>query len=365
MPSLVRDKRGIFYIVRSVDGKRKWCSTRTRDRSEAYRVYLKATTRASKEETQQPQKTLSHHVEDYLSHVKANHGVKTYNIYALALRHFVRWTGDVPVEAITPRTIDMFKVKRLETVSPATVNNNLRAVKTFFNCLKRWDLIVKSPAEGSAPIRIVDQVPAYLTIDQLEFLLGTMNDKWLQPIVLFAAMSGARLGEILHLNWNQVDLVNRVALIQSSVSYQVKCGKVRSIPLNETACRVLMVLPSREGLVFRGKRGGPANPNHVSRSFRRAARKAGLDKRLHFHSLRHTFASLLVQSGVSLYHVQKLLGHSSCRVTEVYAHLQSAKLHHVVNTISVADAAHKWFHKRVKVARRKTHLHWVSSNPIP
>jgi site-specific recombinase XerD len=58
--------------------------------------------------------------------------------------------------------------------------------------------------------------------------------------------------------------------------------------------------------------------------------------RLHLHSLRHTFASWLVQDGVSLYEVQKLLGHSSIAVTEIYSHLQPEQLHETVNRLKVS-----------------------------
>lgn len=336
MPSLVRDKRGMFYIVHSLDGKRQWRSTRTRIRSEAFKLFLKATSPQPSPQKQNPVKTLSYFIQDYLRHVNANHGAKTHQIYALALQHFLNHAGDIAVEAITPRVIDMFKVARLERASAATVNNNLRAVRTFFNCLKRWDILQKNPCDGIAQIRLPDQTPPFLSTEQLQHLVGTMNDQWMKPIVIFAAMTGTRLGEILNLTWDKIDLKNRVVLIQSSVSYQVKGGKVRAIPLNETALEVLSSLAGdREGLVFRGRLGGRANSNHVSATFRKTVRRTHLDKRLHFHSLRHTFASLLVQNGVSLFHVQKLLGHSSSRVTEMYAHLQNPRLHDVVRTIDL------------------------------
>jgi site-specific recombinase XerD len=69
---------------------------------------------------------------------------------------------------------------------------------------------------------------------------------------------------------------------------------------------------------------------------KKAVRAAGLDDRLHFHSARHAFASWLVRAGVSLYEVQKLLGHSSPTVTEVYSHLQPEHLHGRVNKITVS-----------------------------
>ncbi len=110
---------------------------------------------------------------------------------------------------------------------------------------------------------------------------------------------------------------------------------MRVIPLNQTAVELLQRKTLREGLVFRGKRAGKVNPNFVGEKIREAIRRAGLDRRLHFHSLRHTFASLLVMKGVSLYQVQKLLGHSSPQITEMYAHLQNGEMHGVVEKIAL------------------------------
>jgi site-specific recombinase XerD len=88
-------------------------------------------------------------------------------------------------------------------------------------------------------------------------------------------------------------------------------------------------------LVF-ARRGFQIGESFVSHRFKEYVRMAGLDERLHWHSLRHTFASWLVQDGVSLYAVQKLLGHSSVTVTEIYSHLQPEKLHDTVNRIQVS-----------------------------
>ncbi|MFN0158549.1 MAG: tyrosine-type recombinase/integrase [Bacteroidota bacterium] len=331
MACLIQDKRGIFYIVAKVGTKRIWKSTRTRNKREAYKIFLATDNKPLNEETN----GLSHHIASYIQHVKATFGTKTYQVYDLALRNLLRFTGDVSLDIILPRTIDLYKIERLKTVSPATVNIELRAFKAFFNCLRRWEYVAKNPCEGITSVRSPQRIPAYLTMEQLEKLVKGIGDPWLRRIVTFAAMTGARLGEILHLTWNNVDMVNRVMLIQSSVSYQVKSGKVRAIPMNQSVFEMLNRTQERTGLVFPGKRGGTAQTNHVSRRFRQAVRAAGMDRRLHFHSLRHTFASLLVQKGVSLYHVQKLLGHSSPRVTEIYAHLQNPLLHSVVDIIQM------------------------------
>ena len=73
--------------------------------------------------------------------------------------------------------------------------------------------------------------------------------------------------------------------------------------------------------------------HNVTRMFHKYAVKLKMDRRLHFHSLRHSFASLLVQRGVSLYEVQKLMGHSNPRVTEIYSHLVPEAMHGAVEKI--------------------------------
>ncbi len=73
----------------------------------------------------------------------------------------------------------------------------------------------------------------------------------------------------------------------------------------------------------------------VTKKFRHCARKAGLNRRVHFHSLRHTFATWLVQGNVSIYEVQKLLGHSSISVTQVYSHLAASELQEAVKKLEI------------------------------
>jgi integrase len=278
---------------------------------------------------------LSSCISEYLAHVRANFSRKTLDIYALALKTFIAFAGDIPVGTVNAHVIDRFKVCRIESVSIATVNLQLRVIKSFFNCLKRWEIVAMNPCDTVRQIRGNEISPVFLTTEELQHLLKTLEKHWLLPIVVFAAMTGARLGEVLNLTWADIDLPRRLVCIRSSSSYRVKGGKVRTVPLNQTVLEVLGSLPRRDGLVFRGVHGGHACANHVSRTFRHAVRAAGLDRRVHFHSLRHGFASHLVQKGVSLYQVQKLLGHASPRVTEVYSHLQGTQMHEVVNMIDL------------------------------
>jgi integrase/recombinase XerD len=335
MPTLIQDKTGIFYIVYTVRGKRVWRTTGTRNRTRAYTAFLKASTDTSPVIHQTKAPLLSKCAADFLDYVKANLSPKTLSTYELVLKRFREHFGKIDIDQIGTREMDFYKIDRSKKVSPSSVNIELRGIKAFFNCLKRWEIISRNPCEGIKFVRLPQQLPAYLTEADLNKLINSLEDEWLRKIVIFAAMTGARLGEVMNLDWKDVNLTNRTALIHSSISYTVKGGRMRSVPLNSTVYELLMKDPNKDGLVFPGKRGGDANLNFVSASFRKAVRKAGIDRRIHFHSLRHTFASLLVKNGVSLYQVQKLLGHTTSRVSEIYAHLQTGDLHEVVDIINL------------------------------
>ena len=118
-----------------------------------------------------------------------------------------------------------------------------------------------------------------------------------------------RLGEILALTWAAVDLFRKTVTV-----FRSKNGERRTVPVNQTVMALLkakakvrrlntdLVLPSRTGTLI--------DPNHLRRALRTATAMVGLQD-FHFHDLRHTFATRLVQAGVDLYKVQRLLGHKS------------------------------------------------------
>ena|SRR3990172_7971460 len=145
-----------------------------------------------------------------------------------------------------------------------------------------------------------------------------------------------RRGEIINLKWSDVDFDQRLLHVQNSDTFTTKTGKRRSVPMNQTVYQLLWnkSLGSNGEYVFMYQ-GFKMRPDLVTHKFRYCIRKAGLNRKIHFHSLRHTFATWLVQGSVSIYEVQKLLGHSSITVTQVYSHLASSELHEAVRKLEI------------------------------
>jgi integrase len=141
---------------------------------------------------------------------------------------------------------------------------------------------------------------------------------WLHDLVIFALHTGMRMGEILELTWRGVDVSRRTVMVCRS-----KNGERRTIPVNETVMSVLRpkskVRSLGPDLVFCSQVFTSMESGHLRRSFRLAIGKARIED-FHFHDLRHTFATRLVQAGMDLYKVQRLLGHKSPIMTQRYAH---------------------------------------------
>jgi integrase len=273
---------------------------------------------------------------EVLKYVGATLEPGTFAIYRTTFAHFRRSAGNPPLPSLTPRDIDRYKIERLTAVAPATVNIELRTLKSAFRIGVRWNMLPRSPLEGVSLARVPEREPAYYRREQFQRLLDTIRESWLRDVVLFAAVTGMRQGEILSLRWDQVDFRARVARLSSSASFKTKTGKRRSVPLGDTAIKLLRARESGHGsgVVFT-LRGRPLMRRWVTTKLRRYVREIGLDRRLNFHSLRTSFASWLALDGVSIYQISKLLGHSDVKITqEYYAHLEPAELHDVVDRIT-------------------------------
>jgi integrase len=293
--------------------------------------------------------SLRQFIGEFTTYGEANYSRKTMSMYKSILELFAAIVKDIPLHELTSKHVDKYKSARLSTykgkddgqtrekIRPVSVNVELRMLKSALNTARRWKLLDSDPFEGVTLAEVPERDPAFFTRSDFETLLHSIKHKWLKETVLFAVLTGLRRGEIVNLKWTDVDLQRRTIQIQSNLTFRTKQGRRRIVPLSETAMYLLQAKHGRDAteyvFIHNGKQ---VDDEWLSQAFKKAVNKARLDKPgLHFHSLRHTFASWLVQDGCSLYEVQHLLGHSSSKVTEVYAHLQPSEMHSTVNRIEV------------------------------
>lgn len=233
--------------------------------------------------------------------------------------HLKRFFGDVLLSEVTPKRIVAYKNQRYaEKVMPATINRELATLKKAFNLGRReWEWCTDNPVTRVSMEQENNARDRWLSCEE-EYRLCQVAPGWLRDIVIFAIHTGLRMGEILALTWQAVDLSRRTLMVMKS-----KNGERRTIPLNRTVMDLLLsrsrITPREATSIFWSEAGTPLDGPNLRRAFRSALKKAKIED-LHFHDLRHTFATRIVQVGVDLYKVQRLLGHKSPQMTQRYAH---------------------------------------------
>jgi integrase len=231
------------------------------------------------------------------------------------------------ISEITSSKVNQFKMARSEKVSKASTNRDLAVLKNMFNLAIRWEWLESNPVsriplfeEGQGRVR-------FLSDQEFDNLLNACPE-WLQPIVLVARHTGLRRENILNLKWEQVDFFRRVILIDQN---QMKNGERIGIPLNDTVLQKLQDHISSSGnhSPYCFHHGNGKRYFEIKRQWKKVLYKVGISD-FRFHDLRHTFASSLVQRGVDLYVVQRLLGHKTQAMTQRYSHLAPENLRSAV-----------------------------------
>lgn len=332
---LFKRSNGIYYVLYEQDGLRRWKSTGKTHKAEAFKS-LTDFEALFRQKTRSV--SLSLFTRDVSQYVETNFAKRTHIIYKQALEHLKGIVGECSLASLTSQHLDKYKALRVageHSVQPVTVNIELRALKAAMNVAVRWQLLERNPFASVKQLHVPERVPEYFTREQFSKLLESVNEQWLRDAILFAAGTGMRQAEILNLRWTDVDLSRKLIHIESNLTFKTKAGKRRTIPMSDVVLALLNARPRKGEFVFMMK-GRRIFESYLTHEFKSAVRAAGLPETLHWHSLRHTHASYLVQAGVPILAVSKLLGHSSVRVTEKhYAALAPESLHDEVNRISL------------------------------
>ena len=181
-----------------------------------------------------------------------------------------------------------------------------------------------NPATGIRMHTENNQSQRFLSIDEAKRLwkvLSTEQNQIAASAIKLMLLTGVRREEALQARWEDIDHERLLWSLPMT-----KSGRQRFVMLSETALSVLNELPNKGGANYLFPGSKPGKPlSNARKCFQRALKAAGL-AHLRIHDLRHTFASLAINNGATLYEVQHLLGHASNTTTQRYAHLASDNL---------------------------------------
>jgi integrase len=248
--------------------------------------------------------------------------------------HILPALGSVPIDEITGTAIaNLLQAMRDKGYATGTTNRVLILLRYIFNLARKWKIpgMRENPTFGLSTAPDV-QRDRFLSPEETQRLIASINvdeNQVAAQAILLLLLTGGRRNEITQAKWDYIDWEKRSLLVPIS-----KTGRPRSIALNGQALALLRAIPRLPGnpYIFPSPvTGRPCASLHFP--WVRIRERAMLDE-VRLHDLRHSFASFLVNKGISLYVVQGLLGHTQPRTTQRYAHLAQDTLLDAAEVVS-------------------------------
>jgi integrase/recombinase XerC len=278
-------------------------------------------------------------VAGFLRHlsVEKNASPHTLRSYRSDLVEFTR-SLEGAIDSADSRTIRGFLVSlHARGLDAVTVARKLAAVRSFYRFLVRRGVVERNPARETRGPRRAQKLVSFLPIDEATALVdaralgGAARDRDVAILELLYA-TGLRVSELTGLDVEAVDRAERTVRVLG------KGRKERIVPYGAAAAkaleRYLAPRPAARGPLFVNARGGRLTDRSIRNVVLRAARSAGVVRRVTPHTLRHTFATHMLDAGADLRVIQELLGHSRLSTTQRYTHVGTDQL------MRVYDAAH-------------------------
>ncbi|MCH8025512.1 MAG: tyrosine recombinase [Chloroflexi bacterium] len=273
----------------------------------------------------------------YLTWQGAERSLSGYTLrnYSTDLRHFFDFLGDRSLPSVDKLVIRAYASGLVESgLAPASIARRVSALRTFFRYLRSEDVLDSDPMLGVRGPRRERRLPNFLTQEQIDTLIASADAETPQGLrnraileLLYA--SGLRVSEVVGVDVDALDLDDRTVRVLG------KGDKERLVVIGRPAVRAIQrylddarprLTRRPETALFLNRDGGRLSQRAVQLIVRKCALAAGIERSVHPHLLRHTFATHLLEGGAELRVVQTLLGHADVNTTQIYMHVtDSAK----------------------------------------
>lgn len=275
-------------------------------------------------------------VEQFLLHLKVerNLSAQTVRAYSKDVEQFLDFAEQAGCDSLQDiryptirRYLSALHDRRL---ARSSIQRKTSALRSFFAHSVRRGVIGVTPMEMVAPQKSERKLPKVLAVELVRQLLGLPEDspqgRRDRAVLELLYAAGLRVGELCSLTWDRIDLGRGVVRVMG------KGSKERVVPLHQTAVQALAryredrVDVRAEQPVFRQPGGRSLSEDGVRRLVARYVRKLGAGKGISPHTIRHCFATHLLEGGADLRSVQELLGHAELTSTQIYTHVSRGRI---------------------------------------
>jgi len=250
----------------------------------------------------------------------------TIKTYCDALRVFFTYHKHISIQRITMQHIIQFNNEYIigRSLSISYQNQFVNALKLFYLIIQNTNVIIENIARPRREYRL----PNVLSKEEVKLILNTHRNLKHRTMLCLLYSCGLRSGELLNLQPIHIDSKRNIILIKQS-----KGKKDRIVPLSSKILEMLREyyrLYKPQKYLFEGQTiGEQYDSRSLQLVLKQAVQKAGIQKPVTLHWLRHSYATHLLESGTDLRYIQELLGHNSSKTTEIYTHVSTKNIQHI------------------------------------
>lgn len=253
----------------------------------------------------------------------------TYRTYRYMFREFLKYTYPKKLHQITETDILLFQRQLVveRKCSRAYQNQSINAIKFYLEHVLGWDRQVYALQRPRAK----QSLPLVLSVEEVKRLFECTSNLKHKTILMTIYSAGLRVSEVLNLKIGDID--------SDRMHIRVVNGKGDKDRHTILSRRLLSILReyyleyAPKNYLFESYNGTQYSASSVRKVLQRSVKRAGIDKAVKVHTLRHSFATHLLENGTNLRYIQDLLGHTSAKTTEIYTHVSSKKLSDVISPL--------------------------------
>ncbi len=230
-------------------------------------------------------------------------------------------------EEITTDDIKKLMAEKISERVSSSVVLFLAAIKFAYS-----SILDKNPTEGIKRPPKEKKIPVVLTKDEIKKLLESFQNKKSKLMISLVYSCGFRVSELINLKINDLDFNEKIGYARQAKGKKDRSFNVPHFLLEDLKKQAEKQKQTSQEYLFTGKKGKLTDRN-IQKIVRVAAKRAGIEKPVHTHTLRHSFATHLLENGVDIRKIQLLLGHSDISTTQIYSHVSTEELKKIPSPI--------------------------------